>query len=434
MLPRLLTGCLAVLLLAGIAAPAAAQLQGGSTIEITKNYEKQSGTIAKLKAGQTPTKADQEALDAAAKWLIYRFATSPHTDTDQEAMISLRKQFDVWINSCNIAEVVKNNRPFVHQLAPVMVQRYRDLFNLDFVDKRHSIINAAPTLLSAAKLQDDAICDYLAEIVSDQGDPAKNKHDAIKLYAIRALREFTPVHVVETGVVLDAKGEKMRARELRFVDALTTFVEKPAGKKGSDPEENAVRFLRREALETLAMGQAPTVEFGGGKVSAAIAPTFLRVLAPKGGLDPTPSLSERVEAAIGICQMKINRISDYQPEVGFYLVAQLTHDFGVAYNKDLALWRAAKDTRPHELHWRIHSKRLETAIKDMIVNTRGHPIAPKVKELDDAMTFVLRPMDKYEQVDQTQLGTFRTRIMPTFRPKDTTIFKGVKGATLDLGD
>src|SRR4051794_38658225 len=104
MASHFLTGCLAVLLLAGIAAPAAAQLQGGSTIEINKNYEKHSPTIAKLKTGQPlPTKADQEALDAAAKYLIYRFATSP--SADQETMISLRKQFDVWINSCNIPEV-----------------------------------------------------------------------------------------------------------------------------------------------------------------------------------------------------------------------------------------------------------------------------------------------------------------------------------------
>src|SRR5205823_4439484 len=159
-----------------------------------------------------------------------------------------------------------------------------------------------------------------------------------------------PVVVVDANAVLAAADVKRKVREVMHVDALVNFAQRPGGDKLSEPEQNAIRFLRREAIESLAFAQAPLVAADKVKVEGAIAPLILRVLSPKGGLDPAPNLAERVEAAIGVCQMKNLDAANYNTELGIYLVGRLVNDFADAYNKDLVDMRANK---PAQMLWKV---------------------------------------------------------------------------------
>ena len=69
-------------------------------------------------------------------------------------------------------------------------------------------------------------------------------------------------------------------------------------------ELEALRYLRREAVISLAHAGVPAVSAikSSGAVKGPVAYELLRVLVKgKGAYNPSPSLSERVEAALGLC-------------------------------------------------------------------------------------------------------------------------------------
>ncbi len=445
---RFLTGLLVCGLAAFLGTRASAQNQLASLTEVNNDWSKHSAVINRLVGGRAaPSAADKDALDAAAKWLVYRFVVLPLPDKDR--MAELRRVFDAqFISLAMNGDAPKTNREFIRQFGPVLVRRYKDLFDQDFSEYRYPIVNAAPTLVLAAKLRDEAICDYLCEIVMDhtaiKGDPIPNKHDAIKLYAIRGMREYfqtaptpqapsvpVPVSPVADDAALTAAQEKRKARELRCVKALLSFIEKPLLKTMDDDEQEAVRVLRMEAIETLAMTRAPAVVFGKGKVDAPIAPTLLRVLAPKSGLTPAPGLHERIEAAIGVCQIRIGEVQDYQPELGVHLVGSLLVDYMTEYNKDLV---DIKNGKQPYTHWRINARRLEMALDDLVANTPKNTAAEgkalALRKNAAPMLKDMQPKD-LQQVQPPQLTLLRDNVLK-MRPADTKVFKSIKAYTIDL--
>src|SRR6516162_4331800 len=75
-----------------------------------------------------------------------------------------------------------------------------------------------------------------------------------------------------------------RKRDAKLVDALTKYIEHPFNVKGRSAEEvDAVRFIRREAIFTLAHAGAPAVLAVNKKkkeiLQGPVAPTLLKVLA-----------------------------------------------------------------------------------------------------------------------------------------------------------
>jgi hypothetical protein len=389
-----------------------------------------AGLIEKFRFGQeiayANNKEHEKALDAEAKWLVYRF-TCPQFGKSE--FPKYQKEIKDFAESVEKTEHRKGNRAFVQQFGPPLAKAYRVLFDTDFQTYRQPIVNAAPTLVSAAHMKEDHFGLFLAEMVS-----AKNKHDVIKLYAAKALREYFPVDPTETNAILTAAQKRRKERELPMIDALTKFIERPAPANMSDEERDAFHYLRREAVESLAGAQAPTVVFEKGKVEAPIAPLLLRILSPKSGLDPAPRLAERIEAAIGVCQLKYSEVPDYQPEMGPFLVGLLLHELFTEYNKDLAEI-GVDTTRPARMLWSVHAKRLELALKDMVTRAKGQPIEANVKQLEATAAPVLKsmqgPAKNRQRIDQGGLITFRNMVM-NFRPKSNDVFKGVKGHSITL--
>jgi len=384
------------------------------------------GRLSTLKSGaDKPNAADKEALDAEAKFYVYRFSLPPTGGETMKGIIAYQKEFVDFVNqieSNTDPDVYKKKRPFVQQFSPHLVQRFKDLFDQDFQVYRFAIVNAAPMLPQAARMKDDAIGLYLADLV------AGKKHDVIKMYAARGLREFFPVAPVEAGAVLAALVEKRKDREVKYVDALAGFIERKGGDKLSEPEENAIRYLRRESLESLAQTQAPAIVSDKVKVEGPIAPTLLRILAPKGGIEPSPGLAERIEAAIGVCQIKYAQVPDYQPEIGTYLVGLFVSELATEYNKDLVLIRGGKQPL---LPWKIHSKRLENALKDLAKNAKNQPGEANAKKVADNAIPLIKYMQSYNQITQPDVLAF-TKMVTTLRPTLTEVYKGNKKFVIAL--
>lgn len=406
------------------AARVGAQKQFASLKELESDRSKYYPDLSRFKSGQEkPVAADKDKLDAEAKYLVYRFSAQPPIFGDpNKGMQKYQKDFTDFIQQVvDNQDAWKKNGEFRRQFSPLLVQRFKDILNEDFLENRVTIVNLAPMLPHAARLKDEAIGNYLAEILNSKA------HDSIKLYAARGLREQFPVAVVDAGAVLAAADVKRKDREVKHVDALVGFALRPGGDKLSEPEQNAIRYLRREAIESLAHSQAPLVVADKVKVEGPIAPLFLRVLSPKSGLDPAPNLAERVEAAIGVCQMKNLEAANYHTELGVYLVARLVNDLADAYNKDLVDMK----TKPAQMLWKVQSKRLELALKDLAKNVKNQPVEPKARQLVDESTFLLKSMQSYNQVNQNQLLLY-SKMAATLRPSANEVFRGNKKYVIDL--
>jgi hypothetical protein len=267
----------------------------------------------------------------------------------------------------------------------------------------------------------------------------KNKHDIVKMYAARGLREFFPLRGLTDND--DPPGEKLlqrKAKEVKYVEGLVALVERAPPAKLAAEEADAIRFIRREAVESLAQAQVPAASTwkGAGQIEGPVAPTLLRVLA--GAIDPEPGLPERVEAAIGVCQIKYRFFPDYHPELGTYLVGKLLHDFFNAYNTDLPNLKGGTK-RPAQMHWRIHSRRLDAALKEMAANAKVRSVdkeSPEealAKQLGrDALPFLKLMQDQQlRQIPQDQLRQFRDTVNK-MRPKTNTAFKTLKSTPIDL--
>jgi hypothetical protein len=387
--------------------------------------------MEKFRTGQQdPVKGNKEheqGMEWQANYLILRFTLFQEPGKSQFA--KYQKEFEAFSKSVESDDNKKKNREFVKQFTPFLLKAYDTLFDQKFHDYRQPIINVAPTLVWAAHMRGDGIGYYLAAILTDQ---KKNRHDVIKYYAAKAMREFFPVEPTEKGAILAGFQARRKDRELQMVDALTKFIERPAAANSED-EEAAYHYLRREAIESLAFAQTPTVVFDKGKVDCPIAPLLFRILSPKSDLKPAPNLAEKLEAAIGACEIKYKDIPDYQPELQPYLVGLFLHEYFIEYNKDLAEIKG--DTRkPARMTWKIHSKRLELALGDMVKRAKGQAgVEKNAKLLESAAVPMLGSMQgkEYKQINQQELLTYRNSVM-NYRPKTNAVFNGIKGHIIEL--
>lgn len=446
-------------LFAAVTIRAGAQNQLAGDVDLTNAFRKANLTFPKLRNGELePKAADKEAMDAVARYLVYRFASTTAKTWDD--MARLRREFvEYQIAPALTPEALKKNGAFRQQFGASLASAFRKLFESDFQEYRFQIINAAPTLIDAAKMRSDAFGDFLAELITDQdavkGSKLTNMHDVIKLYALRGLREYyaevtrsetTKVHqprpIVPVLVGDEPLGDvtqKTMERNLRYINAVLRFAEnRPGAGKRPLEEQDALRVLRREAIETLAATQAPLVAYGKKKVDAPIAALLLRVLSPKSDLEPPPSLAEKVEAAIGVCRMKYKNVDNYQAQLGMYLVGLFLVEFMTEANKDVGPISTGKLPM---LPWRADAKRLELALKGMAANAKGRSAdgkGPSVEEsakiLEKAVPVLRNYQGKTLQaVNQGELNTFQKMVM-SMKPKSNQVFKDIPEYTIDLGE
>jgi hypothetical protein len=190
----------------------------------------------KLFSGEEPAAADdtsaKKIAEAAANWYIYRLT---HVTEDK---LVVQKEFS--------AEIVKmmektfdkkdrNNRVFINMLGPALVSSMKEVLARDIKTDQATVINGAMMLPTMAKLKQDQVSDYLIELVK----VSNNTHDAVRLYALKALKEAMPI-TIQPGNDLDLKDTAQndkRKRDTEVVEALTNYIERPADIAGMSAEE-----------------------------------------------------------------------------------------------------------------------------------------------------------------------------------------------------
>ena len=417
----------AVAIIFGGPALVAAQDQLGNKTDLEKNYSTNSQQRERLLSGEEkPGKGAADIAQWSAKYFIYRF-TIPTEDPAK-----LHKDFSAMVSS-TLGQ--KNNRAYIDgYLAPELVDKMKDLMKTrDVKSDRSTVIRAAETLPIMAKLtskdQLDPIGQYLVELVKDP-----KMHDIPRLYALKALKETMPIAEQPDELRLDFNQKfqnDRRKRDVLYVDTLTAYIERPIDLAGMSYERaTAVYYVRREAISALAHAGAPAVlavpEKVGKKAEplGPVAPTLLKVLTQTVPVDAPMStraliLKDKIEAAVGLCNMNHKNMPEYDPALATYLIGLTLAEFTAEYQKDLRNIKAeGADRRLPTVAWKIESQRLKAGL-DVLTKNSGLQAAAKVNIaagpiLDAMKTYSQPPGGKVSELDQT---------LPKIRPANGKVFK-----------
>jgi hypothetical protein len=369
-----------------------------------------------LLKGQSAAKA-QQLIDLGAQWYTFRSTWV----TVQNKPASLHQVVvDFKAMSEELTKLRKANETNAKLLAAKLGE------DLKLVTQKGNNVARLHAALCLPYLGKTGLAEAEAALTDILND---KQNDAVKLYACKGLKEYfttTPPKANNDG-------------DRKAVAALVAFVaRKPAlPSEPSKEEVEAVRYIRRHAVIALALTRLPVVRDPmGTKIEVPVAYQLLTVLA-KQGLTPEPEVAERLEAAVGLCQLKHQVAAEYQADVALYHVAQFMRDFSDAYNRDRELFLAAnpKDkTQPKKIRgqpWKIDVYRLDAALKemdkDLVAAAKGGQANPRatalVKELLLRNADLIKVIDKNEAVENQLREDLKTTA-EKYQPKGTEVYKG----------
>lgn len=405
--------------------------------DVTRNgqFEKDLFKFYKLRdGGSQPGKGDDALINMAAEYYIYR-VTSLKAKQDSKFMKSVVESFENQMASTVGAS--KLNQEFTKLFSKAAITKVKDILELDFNSNKLACINAAIMIPSIAQTKQESVADYLVQVINDP-----KKHEAIKLYACKGLKEFPPARMytdednpTDKGLLAQRARDKARIEALlKMLDHKWPMTERKDEQEGKDPEVEAVRFIRREVVAALAQTQVPASGILLKKKPTLEGPTaygLIRILA-KDGVSPSSSLSERCEAAVGLCQLKPPSLTfmkpDYQPHVAVFLIGKFLTEYVSEYRKDFTN-RSAKKL-PY-VPWKLNSERLMQGMDDLKVNLKftavdGNFVKRYQDLLDEAKdTLVkLKATQSIEEDRANRLG----KLVEALRPKgdEAIVFRSFK--------
>jgi hypothetical protein len=410
----------------------ASATQVGVVNVLEDNWKKtDKDRIAYMKAEKAveDKKAAEMVAQACAQYYLYRIT---HGTMDAH---KVQEKFAEMIATGGKAD----NKEFVNILGPKLVESMKEVLARQQNPKKDAIVivNAAIMLPTMAKLKQDDVGNYLVEVIA-----GKDTHDVVRLYAIKAIKELMPITVQQDGARLDLERKEQNAKrnqDAKHVDALTKFIERPIIVAGLPYGEiEGRRFLRREAIIALAHAGSPAVlavkELIGKKKSpdGMVAPTLLKVLA-NNDMQPPPSVQEKVEAAIGLLNMKYPNMPEYNPDLATYLVGKTLVEFATEYNTDLTNFSDKK--RPSYLPWKDDARRLQEAIKKHAERNPENLSAKELKHYAESPSKMdKRLLDRVIAYENVVVNELSEDVEKKWRPrvKDGKVFKTLTAPEIRL--
>jgi len=408
-------------LLMGVANPAWAQKQIKDKETVAKEFAaKEQRHKALMHGDAQPTAADKAVADAAAEWYIlrvnWRFTGDAHKHFEK-----VQQDFATAISQ---AIPIKTNSAYLKMFSAALVKQMRVILAEKLNEDPTSIVNGCMMMPTMAKLKQEAVADFLIELIKDD-----KTSDVARLYGLKAMQEFMPIRQQEDDVDLKDKSrlEKIRL-DAKCVDALVKYIERPHKADALSPEQvTVIQYLRREAIASLARSGSPAVIAlkKPAKLDGPIAPTLLKVLG-KDVLTPPPSLPEKIEAALGLCAMKFKDMPEYEPELAVYFVGRTIEEFVKEYQGDYGNFAAkGVERKLPKIAWKADAKRFETGLSDLVKNT-GDGNAPGARAKADALKAsalpLLKAMDKYGFQDNQKVLEIGKQVQ-RYATKSGVVFK-----------
>ncbi len=404
------------------------------------------------KDGAIPDPAkDKAMLEVASRYFVYRVTWKKIQDekwSSSSGMEAVLKDFkDLMTKSATEAG---SNKDFMKMLVPELIARFKDVFAVSFEQYKTGVTNAALMLPMLAKCKQPAVHDYLIEVVT-KPDPKTGKpfHPFIRMCAVKGLAELNnpgPPQLDDPTAVKDQNAKA--TRDIASLEALVKFIDQPYSPEGKGQEyEEALAFVRREGVKALTQLPLP-LHYSKKVIECPVAYHLLKIA--NGGtptVGPPFTLSERVEAAIGLCNLKIGdpqlkaaNAPQLNADLTTYVVANTVYDFITEYTKDYGIFKTPpknKDDAPivPRLPWRSYAARLDKGLEDLGGNLKGTPAGKKVDDLRGSGGGAKAILDI---IYKSQQPVELTRVLPdyvaTMRPANVEVYKDSKEFVLPLAD
>ena len=151
---------------------------------------------------------DQKVMDVAAKWYVQRVTMNSVNKSNPEKLAKYQDELEYELVNAALSPTAqkKGNKSFVDQMGKHLAASLKEVLVLDMQDNRSALVNAALMLPAIARLKQEDVGDLLVELIKD-----KDRHDIVKVYAAKAMREFFPAHLLTLAD--DPKDKKI---ELKF--------------------------------------------------------------------------------------------------------------------------------------------------------------------------------------------------------------------------
>jgi hypothetical protein len=374
-------------------------------------------TFKQMVLGTVPVGGDPAAaklLDDAAQWFAYRFTWDSYQKRTGKGMKELRAE----IFESFPRPPKPEQQAFVEEFGKKLTARLAEV-----VKNRKKIarLNAAMVLARLAATGQEQAADVLAKVVAD---PKEN--DAVKLYALRGLRDIFALGQGENPVYF-----KNRELEGRCIATLIAYVAQPRDLKEAAPEEvNAVRFVRNAAIEALGQTRYPAVSElvdPQKKKTAIERPTafvLLRVVR-KDGIVPEPSLTEQVTAMESISRLQSKLLPEYN-------VDYVTHQLGAFLVQFIELSNN-RSSLPKPEKWKVLGAKVVKALADLQADVAAPPAHADAKYV---ASFVSQAQPLVRAIALDQGDRPNAALLSTWLeqqpPKANTAYKNVNEAVIKV--
>jgi hypothetical protein len=404
-------------------------------------FSKNRDQFNKLLSGEVPPDAarDKVLLEVAGRYYVFR-VTWPTLHTPnvkwEDGMGRVQLDFEKVMNDPATKE--GKNKEFMKLLAHQLIDCFKKVLLEQKYDTATStaLTNAALMLPVLARCKQPEVADFLLELARTDAKGRPALHPFIRMCAIKGLGELSAPGgpVVDGGS--DSKGAGAKGlRQLGGLDAMIKFVDLPYQPEGQGPEyDDALAFVRREGVKALAATRLPAYEAGKDAVKAPVAYQLLRVASGSPvKVGPPYTLSEKLEAAIGLCHLK-SGATRYNVELGAFMVGKVLAEFADGYVEDFhyfSLKDKEKDAprRQSRLPWKLYAVRLDAGVKTMVANLpKDSPVGQKLKSGTTAARF-LDDIAKGKEIDSAAV---LQQEIDAVRPSITEVYEGNKDFTVPL--
>ncbi len=278
-------------------------------------------------------------------------------------------------------------------------------------------VNAARILARIAESGQEKAAKDILQVLND-----KKQIDAVKEWMFHGLEGLFNASywtaAIPGGQRPNRRAFKDEALEDQCIQALVDFIlRKPnLGPNASEEEIKGLQYVRRAAIRALAVTRLPAIIVKKQFVGTPTSLVLVRVVA-NDGLTPPASISERLEAAIGLCQLQSNLADNYQPDYAAHAVGLFLVDLAKEYNDK----RGAKGGEIKPYPWKWWAGRLEAALQGW---KEANP-----KSATSSGDYIEKLGDKYKSVLLTvgkEQGTVDVNDLKSWLrtpPPNTALFK-----------
>ena len=440
------------------ASQAAAQGEGkaihlGTRSEVNGAYFRNSQAHLSMRGGDTQ-EIDEKAVEAISKWLVWP-VTWPDNRNNPKNMKKVLKQFENEINYTT-RFVKKDNTAYRKMLVKKLTERFSEILKHSVADNRVAAINACYMLPKMGRLQVTEGLDFYIKLAQNP-----KLHPIVKMAAMRGMQHYP--RAIAWTINFGAAEMPLKKRGLARVAVLKDFILHRWNFKTDNHKYDpaAFAYIRLHAIKAMAAIRTPAINVDPlkkkteGEAVYALVGVLANQIIPapqiKGKkpnvpvpLFPPPTLKEKIEAAIGLCQMQV--VEDklgvidrdkYRYEVSVYLIARTVAEMLKAYNVDYPTFVVEKGVRvqspnnPAILPYKITATRMSQALDTLVDNltkaqtrqAKYGKVLTDVKKLREKADPLLRQLKTHKRLDNLKATDVR-QYLASLIPQNTLLFEG----------